>query len=590
MSRIYTILFLLAISGIGFASYHFAYQRFEQGARKTSEERLSLYRASLRSTLERVGHLPHVVSLHPFTKEVLRQGKSIASFNAYLKSVNDQAGSAALYLLDRDATTIAASNYDNEESFVGNNYRFRKYYLDALREGKGNYFAVGVTTNRPGYFQSEVISDEAGPLGVAVVKVEFRELLQDWHDAAETVLISNQDGVVVLASNAGHLYRTLREIPAYRLEEIRAGRQFFGFELERLDFQSENDAFSDNVTLNRKKYVVTTADIKSLGWKLHFLAPLEPVANSALAISIVTILIGGIAGIGILYARSKVERGKLQIVAVEAERVRKANMRLELEIAERKRTEEQLRETQAELIQSSRLAALGKMSAAIVHEVNQPVSAIRTYTSSGLLLLKNRRIKDAREVLAQIAKMTERLGAITSDLLVFSRKPVAQPQRVGVNQCIREILEERLPAARDAGVEVAHDLWQRELVVIGSKHRFEQLIGNLLQNAVQACEGREGSVVSVTTIADPTSAVIMVSDNGAGISDEVKDQLFDPFFTTKSVGKGIGLGLALCYAIVEEAGGRIRGDNRKEGGARFVVELPLASAHLRYIEKEQVDG
>ena len=295
-------------------------------------------------------------------------------------------------------------------------------------------------------------------------------------------------------------------------------------------------------------------------------------------------------GIALLYARSRVERTKFEITAIEAERVRKANIQLEKEIAERKRTEERLRDTQAELIQSSRLAALGKMSAAIVHEVNQPVSAIRTYTSSGLLLLGNRRIKDTKEVFDQIRKMTERLGAITSDLLVFSRKPVAKPAPIDLNESIAIIASERSAEFEQANVSVELDLWNRPLPVVGSEHRFQQLIGNLLQNALHACEGVTDAKVSIISIADPKYAVIMVSDNGHGIPEEILEQLFDPFFTTKAVGKGVGLGLALSYAIVDEAGGRIRCENRNEDGARFIVELPLCEQISGKMEPQETNG
>lgn len=590
MRIVYTLFFTLLIGGISLGVYHASFERFESAAQATSKERLSLYQATLRSTLARVAHLPRVVVLHPFTGEVLRQGKSVASFNEYLKDINDQAGSAALYVLDKEGTTVAASNFDIEESFVGNNYKFRRYYFDAIGNGIGRYFAVGVTTGRPGYFLSEAIYTDEKPVGVAVVKVEFSELLQDWRDAGENVFISNNDGIIVLASNSDRLYRTLRDIPAERMDEMKEGRKFAGYELEPLSFQSDNGVFENRIWMDEKEFSVSTVDTAGIGWKLHYLTPLDGVRNSALTLAIMSFLLCGMAGIGILYARSRINQARLQLVAAEADRVRDANIRLEREIGERKRTEERLRDTQAELIQSSRLAALGKMSAAIVHEVNQPVSAIRTYTSSGLLLLGNRRIKDARQVFEQIGKMTERLGAITSDLLVFSRKPVAQPKSVDVNSCISLIAEERAAGVDAIGATLALDLWNKPLLVRGSEHRFQQLIGNLIQNAIHACEGVADAKISITSIVDPASAVIMITDNGHGISADVIDQLFDPFFTTKSVGKGVGLGLALSYAIVEEAGGRIRCENIREGGARFIVELPIMSKVDKSPEEQQANG
>ncbi|MEO0910562.1 MAG: two-component sensor histidine kinase, partial [Pseudomonadota bacterium] len=145
----------LLIAGLGtWSAYQFGYERFEKSALVTSAERLSLYQATLRSTLARVSHLPRVMVMHPHTRDLINGTTDIEAYNKYLESVSDSAGSAALYILDADGTTIAASNYATDESFVGNNYRFRKYYSDAIKTGKADFFAVGVTTGRPGYFLS----------------------------------------------------------------------------------------------------------------------------------------------------------------------------------------------------------------------------------------------------------------------------------------------------------------------------------------------------------------------------------------------------------------------------------------------------
>lgn len=585
MRVFYTAIFAILIGSMCAIAYFIAFERFEESATRNSSERLSLYQAGLRSTLDRVSHLPKVVALHPNTREVLRQGKSVANFNEYLKSINDKAGAAALYLLNENGTTIAASNFDIDESFVGNNYRFRRYFTDAIKNGEATFFAVGVTTGRPGYFLSEAIQHENETLGVAVVKVEFTELLHYWLEAREDVLITNADGVVVLASNPSRLYKAVSPISEARLAEMVASRKFANYELEPLEFASEEEGFAGRVQLNGEDYSLTSAETAAMGWRIHFLTPLAGVHASAIAVAVLTFLICGLGVIVFLYVRSRIEHGRLEIIAEEAERVQAVNIRLEEEVRERKRTEEQLRETQAELIQSSRLAALGKMSAAIVHEVNQPVSAIRTYTSSGKLLLDNRKSKDAKDVFSQIAKMTERLGAITSDLLVFSRKPVSQPKPVDLNRVIKTMVEERLVSEDKTRLQVKLDLWKHELLVTGSEHRFEQLVGNLLKNAVQACEHSSPGQITITSLNTPKTANIIVSDNGHGVPDHVLDQLFDPFFTTKGVGKGVGLGLALSYAIVDEAGGRIRCENRDEGGARFFVELPLASTAVKNIEQ-----
>ncbi len=183
MRLFYTIIFTALIGAVTIAAYNVSYNRFEKTALDTSSQRLSLYQESLRSTINRVSHLPRVVVSHPHTVEMLRDGKRVQLLNEYLKTVSDKADSAALYILDHEATTVAASNFDTPESFVGNNYRFRRYFLDAVDYGQATFFAIGVTTGRPGYFLSEVIVDQGKVLGVAVVKVEFKELLEAWRGA-----------------------------------------------------------------------------------------------------------------------------------------------------------------------------------------------------------------------------------------------------------------------------------------------------------------------------------------------------------------------------------------------------------------------
>ncbi len=325
MRFVYTLFFILLIGGLSFATYHFAFLRFENVAGATSIERLSLYQATLRSTLERVAHLPRVVVLHPYTPEVLRQGKSVSAFNEYLKSVSDKAGSAALYVLDAGATTVAASNFDTDESFVGNNYKFRHYYLDAIKTGKGSFFAVGVTTGRPGYFLSEAIFSGDQPLGVAVVKVEFKELLRDWKDAGENVLITNKDDVIVLASNPDLLYRSLSEISPERMLEMKESRKFAGYELQPLSFESDNGIFENRVTVDGVDFMVSSSNTAGIGWKLHYLTPLDGVHNSALAFAVMTFLLCGLMGIALLYARSRVERTRLD--EVDAPSYRQMNCR-----------------------------------------------------------------------------------------------------------------------------------------------------------------------------------------------------------------------------------------------------------------------
>lgn len=593
MRLLYTTLFIALIGAVTIAAYHVSYNRFEKSELNTSSERLSLYQESLRSTINRVSHLPRVVVSHPHIVEMLRTGTKVNLFNQYLKTVSDKADSAALYILDANATTVAASNYDMPESFVGNNYRFRRYFLDAISNGQATFFAIGVTTGRPGYFLSEAIVENGKTLGVAVVKVEFKKLLDAWRGAGEDVLITDQDDVTVLASDSRYLYKPLKDLPKSRLSQMRESKKFTGYDLTKLEFQSEAGIFEGRVEIEGEDFSISTVDTSELGWKLHFLTPLAPVQKYAYAFSAFVLLFCGLMASVLLFIRSREKQGRLQAKANEAERVSRINTQLEQEVQVRKETEKQLRDAQSELIQSSRLAALGKMSAAIVHEVNQPVSAIRLFTSSGSLLVKERRLKEAGGVFNDIKKMTERLGAITSDLLIFSRKPVSSPKLCDLNESIESILLQFKLEMEIANVQFNLELTDQPVLAKGSKVRFEQIISNLIKNAIQACEKNSSPSIYLKTWVENERCGLSVRDNGEGIPADIMGQLFDPFFTTKNVGEGVGLGLALCYAIADEANGKITCENLDEGGALFKVEFPAQTKLKTKADsgvKELVDG
>jgi len=590
MRFVYFTLFSLIIGFLSFFTYQIGYERFEQSSLSASQERLSLYQASLRSTLERASHLPQVVTVHPHVGAALSLGRVGLSFNTYLKIINEAAQSDVLFVMDPNGKTIASSNFDLSESFVGKNYGFRPYFKDAMRGEQGRFFAIGATTGRPGYFISEPILEGNTPIGVAVVKIEFDELLADWVNAGEDVFITDADGVIVLTSNNARIYKTIGGLSQVRIAELSQSRKFAGRSIEKLGFTSETEKFEGRISLNGDPFYVSSVNLPTLNWKLHYLTPLGGVSSSAIVLATIVFLLFGLSLLAVLYIRSRIKQERLELVAVEAERVKEANIRLEREVKTRRDTEKKLRDTQAELIQSSRLAALGKMSAAIVHEVNQPVSAIRTFTSSGSLLLKKKRLDDANDVFTQIKKMTERLGTITSDLLVFSRKPVSVPKRVNLHDVIDTIALQYKAELKASKIKLDMRLIKDDVYVMGSHVRFEQLFSNLIKNAIQACENVHKPRITINTQTTDKTVFIGFVDNGDGVPQEIMDQLFDPFFTTKGVGKGVGLGLALCYAIADEAGGSIKCENHVDGGACFVVELPKTNAASTVAGLEHVDA
>ncbi|MFC6491245.1 sensor histidine kinase, partial [Nitratireductor sp. GCM10026969] len=257
------------------------------------------------------------------------------------------------------------------------------------------------------------------------------------------------------------------------------------------------------------------------------------------------------------------------------------NRRLEKEVAERRDAENRLRQTQADLVQAGKLAALGQMSAALSHEFNQPLGAVKTYADNAAILIERSRLDEARDNVMRISGLTDRMAAISRHLRNFARKPNQKLGPVAVGEVVGdalELLEGRLKVAR---VKVAVDLGPEPLAARAGPVRLQQVLVNLLSNAVDAVEGQPERIVALTARAEGEEVLITVRDNGPGVPEAIRERIFDPFFTTKGVGKGLGLGLSISYNIVKDFDGTLALAEHPEGGAVFTVALHRAEVAAR---------
>jgi two-component system C4-dicarboxylate transport sensor histidine kinase DctB len=253
-----------------------------------------------------------------------------------------------------------------------------------------------------------------------------------------------------------------------------------------------------------------------------------------------------------------------------------ANARLTEEVAERERAEEEARRARDDLIQAAKLAALGQMAAGIVHEVNQPISAIRSYAENASLLLERGRIDLVRANLGEITGLTERMAKITRQLKTFARKSSGILTPVSPRAVVEHALGLLGAQTNDLGAEIVFELPEKAPLVMADEARLEQVLVNLLRNALDAVSARNHRLITISLGDDEEHVLLSVRDTGPGIAGEDLPSLFDPFFTTKEVGEGLGLGLSISYGIVQGFGGRIWAANHPDGGAVFTVALRRA--------------
>jgi two-component system NtrC family sensor kinase len=236
------------------------------------------------------------------------------------------------------------------------------------------------------------------------------------------------------------------------------------------------------------------------------------------------------------------------------------------------------REMRARLMETERLAAVGELVAGVAHEVNNPLSSISAFAQ---LLLRDGSLSDSqRESVEVIRSETGRASQVVRDLLAFARRSAPQREPLDLNLVIERTIRLRNYQLTSSNVHVDLSLSSEIPAVTGDARQLQQVVLNLVTNAIQAVAGVGGGTLSISTQADGDRVVLDVADTGTGIPQALRARVFEPFFTTKPEGEGTGLGLSVSYGIVTAHGGTIRLVDRADGlpGARFVVTLPAVDA------------
>ncbi|MEO0665452.1 MAG: ATP-binding protein, partial [Pseudomonadota bacterium] len=263
---------------------------------------------------------------------------------------------------------------------------------------------------------------------------------------------------------------------------------------------------------------------------------------------------------------------RLRFFQRDAAELRQLNQRLQREIAERQKAEKSLEVAEQTLAQSSKLAAMGEMSASVSHELNQPLAAMKTYLAGAKLLLQRKRPEEALSSFHRIDDLITRMGVITKQLKSYARKGDDAFEPIEIKASVSAALELMEPELRRRRVQITKAVPTEAVYLMGDRIRLEQVIINLIRNALDATKDVPQPAIEIL-VAVGEDILVTVRDNGAGIED--LEALFEPFYTTKAPGDGVGLGLAISSSIVNDLGGRMTARNAESGGAVFMLTLPL---------------
>lgn len=597
----------LAVAAVvALVAYKVVFELSLSTTRASAGHRLDLYAASFEREVGKYASYPYVMALDSIVLALLdNPGDSALRYqvDSYFEALNDRIGTLDVYLLDKTGRVIASSNWNKWDSFVGRDLSYRPYYQNAGVGRVTRFYGIGTTNLQPGYFLATAIARGNDTLGIGVVKVSLEQLERSWASAESPAILSDEHGVVVLSSVPSWKYGTLVALDEKARREIAEAQQYNDRPLTPIGLSTLRDlddrtrivrlpgtAGSDGGFSTEGLFLAESRAMPETPWTLTVFTDLSEMDD-------LSRLWAALAGLGsllclglfavyrqrrrhlreILAARAALQQAHDHLESEVADRtaaLSATNERLRREVEERERAERTLRDAQSGLVQASKLASLGQLSAGIAHELNQPLAALVTLSGNAVRFLERGELGTVRSNLERVRPLVERMGHLTGELKTFARKSSGEPQRVGLRKLIDDVLFLLNHRLTRGPVAVIVEIEGGDIELWCDPNRFEQVLLNLIGNSIDAMEGQGSQRITLLARRDGGFAQIDIRDNGPGLPPERLDHMFEPFFTTKAPGVGLGLGLTISAGIIRDFGGELVASNAMEGGAVFSMTIP----------------
>jgi two-component system C4-dicarboxylate transport sensor histidine kinase DctB len=539
------------------ASHSYLTRSFAEKQNAEATVRATLYAGSIQSTAQRLSVVPLLLSRDPILILALRSGQYEGAEDR-LATFKEELGAGPIFLLDAAGEIVAASDEDAREAFEGD------FGAIDFEGATGTVFSI--LENEDGSYSfhyARRVVQEDRLLGIVVVTVPLGLHEEGWRRYGSKVVLTDSEDRVLLASEPNWRHKTLSNLLAPGANDSRVQQ---ALREARRSFGAPSYVYLAGAPHLRAEVPVGISD-----WRVTYFDTLEGVrarVNSILSLIIMVLALLLALGFYLLTRRTRAESRRIQR---ESDELRILNRRLSSEIVARQRVERNLKEAEQSLEQASKLAALGQMSAAVSHELNQPLAAMKTYLAGARLLLNRRRPEEALSSFQRIDDLIERMGGITRQLKSYARKGDIDSEAVDLRESVRTALSMMAPQLGKMAVRILTTLPSEPAIVQADPLRLEQIIVNLLRNALDAVRHRDDREVKIL-LAQGEMILLSIEDNGGGLKDP--DKLFEPFYTTKKPGEGLGLGLAISAGFAAELGGRLIARNAPDGGAVFELLLP----------------
>lgn len=584
--------FHLVLTGLlmllGFALAHRLSERSgREQLSALSTERLELYASNLAAELGRHAYLPSVLAIDPALLALMQHPQDAArrrETSQMLARINVRAGTHQIFVADTRGQVLSASEALAPPARL----------LEALADERSHFFAADERTGSTDFYMLHPLRQAGRAVGAVVVRFNLAPLEATWVDMGlrsqrERILVADENDVVIMSSVQAWKYAVLDRAEPSRRAALQASARYpqaIGPDLDLPATLQAHEGTPVRLPLPGSPTLLAQQRlILPLGLRLVALSDLGEVRRQAQLAAWGGAAVGASIGLLALYLASR-RRALQQLTQAQAQ-LRQAHAQLEQLVdsrtAELRQTNDALKtqiaqrlQTEGELLQASKLAVLGQMSAGLSHEINQPLTALRALARNSMRLLESGRHAAVAANLQIMDDMVERMSQITRQLKSFARK--ADEPVTGSTALLSSVraalllLEHR---SRALGLEVEVDV-PPGLRVLAQANRLEQVLVNLFGNAIDAMqhEARRLLRVRATPQDDGQRTLVQVQDSGAGVADADLPRLFEPFFTTKPAGEGLGLGLVISAKIVHEFGGTLRAE-RLAHGMSFEFDLAV---------------
>jgi two-component system, NtrC family, C4-dicarboxylate transport sensor histidine kinase DctB len=553
-------LYALASLFAGWLVYRYAYLDTLDRLEETGRIRVQQASDRLMGQLSGYSYLINLLAGHPLVIHSVAGGIDPEAAGDLLIDSVLTYGADRISITDTDGRVVASSSPETEPDRIEG--EVDTSLLRAALNGRLGLEAAFDSDGRRMIRLSRGILDGAAPAkGVIFVTIDVAALEFEWGIDPEAICFFDASQTVFASTRQSLLSRQDKSLGD-------GDPRFEPFPHRTLEREGDHEVWSfSRVFELPQRALVVTRELPQVNMTARGFLDTAPARTAAILRGLLTGTLLGAFGLAMLIA-ALWRRRMADRLAIEGA----VNARLE-ERVERRTAE--LKAAQDQLLQASKLSALGEMSAGISHELNQPLAAILNLSENGRKLLDRSRLDEAAENLSQIAGQVQRIDKIIRNLRAFARNEGEGGEPVDLGAAVDYAVGLTLPTLDKAGIAVSWSAPEQPVLIMGGEVRLQQVVVNILTNAQDAMASSDMKRIDVTLKTEAGEAVLEFSDTGPGIPDT--SRVFEPFYTTKELGasKGLGLGLSISYGIIRSFGGTLSCHNSANGGAVFTVRLPL---------------